>query len=272
MSETPSCFAFSSGGEPASNPRSHGAIGSSRAPDGAGLVSIGTSHTVIVENDPLRRVRRMRKGVFHSSRMIDQGLIEDQARYKALFVTLTYADDWDWRPDQISRYLTICREWARRRGFSLRYVWVLELTKRGRPHYHVVFWVPRSLTMPKADKRGWWRCGFTKTERARNPVGYLVKYASKGASADSDIPFGARLWGAGGLTCSQLRERSVHMAPMWVRQLVPLSEGVRRKDGWWFNSTTGWGYRSPWDVRLRGDGRFELFFRGWTHDSVLIPV
>jgi hypothetical protein len=246
-------------------------VGAARAPSGAGLVSFGTTDTLLIEDDPLRRIKRMKRGVFHSARLIDSGLIEEQARYKALFVTLTYSDDWDWRPDQISRYLKVCREWARRRGFTLRYVWVLELTKRGRPHYHVVFWVPRSLTMPKADKRGWWRCGFTKTERARNPVGYLVKYASKGASKDSDMPHGARLWGCGGLTRSQSRERSVLMAPAWLRALVPVAEGVRRKGGWWFNCATGWGYKSPWDVRLRGDGKLALVWWGWSERNIFIP-
>lgn len=260
----PLAFSGSAGASP-------GGGGRPIAPLGAGLVSFGTTHTVRIADDPLRRVKRMRKGVFHSAQLINQGLIDDNARYKALFVTLTYREDWDWRPDQITRYLTVCREWARRRGFALRYVWCLELTKRGRPHYHVVFWVPRSVTMPKADKRSWWRCGYSKTELARNPVGYLVKYASKGAVGDSAMPKGARLWGAGGLSVDQAKQRSVLMAPQWLRSIVPVSEGVRRKDGWWFNSTTGWGYRSPWDVRLRGDG-LELTWRGWSDSDVFIPL
>ena len=54
-------------------------------------------------------------------------------------VTLTYRDDVDWSPRQVSNYLKCVREWARRKGIFIHYVWVLELTKRGRPHYHVLF-------------------------------------------------------------------------------------------------------------------------------------
>ena len=46
------------------------------------------------------------------------------------------------------------REWARRKDIFIHYVWVLELTKRGRPHYHVLFWLPKGVSMPKADKQG----------------------------------------------------------------------------------------------------------------------
>ena len=66
------------------------------------------------------------------------------------------------------------------KGIFIHYVWVLELTKRGRPHYHVLFWLPRGISMPKADKQGWWRHGMTNTVPARSPVGYLCKYTSKG--------------------------------------------------------------------------------------------
>ena len=60
----------------------------------------------------------------------------------------------------------------------LHYVWVLELTKRGRPHYHVLFWLPKGVSMPKADKQGWWKHGMTRSG-GHSPVGYLCKYTSK---------------------------------------------------------------------------------------------
>ena len=94
-------------------------------------------------------------------------------------VTLTYRDDVDWSPRQVSNYLKCVREWARRKAIFLHYVWVLELTKRGRPHYHVLFWLPRGISMPKADKQGWWRHGMTNTVPARSPVGYLCKYIKR---------------------------------------------------------------------------------------------
>ena len=95
-------------------------------------------------------------------------------------VTLTYREDVEWSPRQVSGYLKCVREWARRKAIFLHYVWVLELTKRGRPHYHVLFWLPKGVSMPKADKQGWWKHGMTRSEWAHSPVGYLCKYTSKG--------------------------------------------------------------------------------------------
>ena len=78
-------------------------------------------------------------------------------------VTLTYRDDVDWSPRQVSNYLKCVREWARRKGIFIHYVWVLELTKRGRPHYHVLFGCLKGVSMPKADKQGWWKHGMTRS-------------------------------------------------------------------------------------------------------------
>ena len=94
-------------------------------------------------------------------------------------VTLTYREDVEWSPRQVSGYLKCVREWARRKDIFIHYVWVLELTKRGRPHYHVLFWLPKGVSMPKADKQGWWKHGMTRSEWAHSPVGYLCKYTSK---------------------------------------------------------------------------------------------
>ena len=79
-------------------------------------------------------------------------------------VTLTYREDVEWSPRQVSGYLKCVREWARRKDIFIHYVWVLELTKRGRPHYHVLFWLPKGVSMPKADKQGWWKHGMTRSE------------------------------------------------------------------------------------------------------------
>ena len=100
-------------------------------------------------------------------------------------VTLTYREDVEWSPRQVSGYLKCVREWARRKDIFIHYVWVLELTKRGRPHYHVLFWLPKGVSMPKADKQGWWKHGMTRSEWAHSPVGYLCKYTSKGIDFDS---------------------------------------------------------------------------------------
>src|SRR5690606_13814726 len=92
-----------------------------------------------IEIDPHAvRLRRLKKNVITSARLHEQEL--QGRRYKAAMVTLTYRDDVEWTPKQVTGYLKAVREWYRRKhGQALRYVWVLELTKRGRPHYHVLF-------------------------------------------------------------------------------------------------------------------------------------
>ena len=162
-------------------------------------------------------------------------------------VTLTYRDDVDWSPRQVSNYLKCVREWARRKGIFIHYVWVLELTKRGRPHYHVLFWLPKGVSMPKADKQGWWKHGMTRSEWAYSPVGYLCKYTSKGIDFDSwgKLPRGGRLYGHGGYTPKMRMTRAWRVAPAWVRELIDEIDGVKKVGAYWVNRVSGMGIRSP---------------------------
>ena len=129
----------------------------------------------------------------------------------------------------------------------LHYVWVLELTKRGRPHYHVLFWLPKGVSMPKADKQGWWKHGMTRSEWAHSPVGYLCKYTSKGIDFDSwgKLPRGGRLYGHGGYSPSMRITRSWRVAPAWVRELIDEMDGVKKVGCYWVNRLSGMGIRSP---------------------------
>ena len=77
------------------------------------------------------------------------------ARIVPVLVTLTYAEGWLWHPRQVSRFLGDVREHCRRRGFDPAHVWVMELQKRGAPHYHVVLWLRSDIRLPKPDKAGW---------------------------------------------------------------------------------------------------------------------
>ena len=84
--------------------------------------------------------------------------------------------------------------------------------------------------MPKADKRGWWRQGMTQTVWARNAVGYLAKYASKG-NGDQVIPKGVRLYGIGGLSASSRLNRAWWNLPSGVRVWGFPSDRWRRAPG-----------------------------------------
>lgn len=222
----------------------------SRTSEASGLVSILTSDTDYKLQLPCPeylRLKRLQKSVRISAQVIQDTLQQSRVKYKAHMVTLTYRDDVDWSPRQVSNYLKCVREWARRKGIFLHYVWVLELTKRGRPHYHVLFWLPRGISMPKADKQGWWRHGMTNTVPARSPVGYLCKYTSKGIDFDSwgKLPRGGRLYGHGGYTPSMRITRAWLIAPSWVRELIDQCDGVRKVGCYWVNRVSGVAIRSP---------------------------
>jgi len=176
--------------------------------------------SVVLATD-LQRVFRMRKGILTASRLINARLADyrnakgRQVHWVPVMVTLTYADNVAWQSEHISAYINCVQKWGMRQGYKFPYAWVMELTKKGKPHYHCIIWIPRRLQLPKADKRGWWPCGMTNTVRATNPYGYLSKYASKAHVVEEVIidpatgkeiikkhtfPKGARIHGIGGIT------------------------------------------------------------------------
>lgn len=233
-----------------------------RASGAFGLVSSQTSDTLLIDQGVMR-VSRMRKGVLNASRLITEGLQAGGFRWFPVMLTLTYREDIPWTPRHITTLLKAVREWSRRRGVSIPYVWVMELTQRERPHYHVMLWLPKGLTLPKPDKQGWWPWGHTRIERARKAVGYMAKYTSKGGDG-SQFPKGARIHGCGGLKPDQRAERTWWSAPRWVRELWPEWRDLPRpaKGGGWASRVTGELFRSPWRVFMEG-GRVFVRWAGF---------
>jgi hypothetical protein len=138
--------------------------------------------------------------------------------------------------------------WLKRRGHRLRYVWVAELQQRGALHYHALLWLPRGLSLPKPEKKGWWPHGSTRIEWARKPAGYLVKYASKlDSKVGLGFPPGARLHGKGGL---EELGRSVSRwfnLPHWARGVCDLAgAAVRIKGIGLVERDSGVCLPSPW--------------------------
>ena len=204
------------------------------------------------------RLRRLKKNVITTARLHQQEVAGTPT--KGAMVTLTYRPEDDWDPKQITAYIKRVREWYKRKtSLPLRYVWVLELTKAGKPHYHCLFWLRKGVTMPKADKRGWWPHGWTNTEWARRPVGYLAKYASKG-TAEKMPPKGARLYGVGGLSLSSRLERAWWNLPTYVRGWgTPLDRWRRALGGGWLRK--GAGDLDPTAGEWR-DSAFSVIFLG----------
>ena len=103
-------------------------------------------------------------------------------------------------------------------------------------HYHVLVWHPAGYSYPKPDSRGWWPHGMSNVETARNPIGYLAKYASKGTEGEA-LPPGARVSGGGGLTEAGQREVRWWLLPRYVREYFPeVGAQIRRaRGGGWIN-------------------------------------
>lgn len=185
--------------------------------------------------------------------------VQERARWKVAMLTLTYRPEVDWSPGQISEVVRHIRQYLKRKGIEMRFVWVQEFTKKGRPHYHMLLWLPLGITLPKPDKRGWWSCGMTKIEWARNAVGYIAKYASKGDSLAQPAK-GARMHGNGGLTGYALLEQRWWKLPTWLRGRVEPADRVRRaaprSGGGFVDPGSGEVYRSPWEVIFRGGAVF----------------
>lgn len=217
-----------------------------------GLVPSATSQSGLALPiiDPLsRRLGRLKRVVQTAARLHEQEAGSDS---KCLMVTLTYRDEVEWEPRHIATFIECVRLWHRKHDKRVRYVWVLEKTKRGRPHYHVLFWVPRGMHLPQADKEGWWSYGLTRTERAYRAVGYIAKYASK--AQESYKVKGARLYGVGGLNSRSARD-VLHFWRLsrWLRDRIQEGERVNRVSFvGWVHATTGEIFRSPWAVVVVG--------------------
>jgi hypothetical protein len=192
------------------------------------------------------RLARMKRSVMTTGRYLQEQWSTEGKRVRAAMLTLTYAKDDDWEPGDIRALLNRVNVWAKRHGGKLSYVWVGELTKRGRMHYHVLLWLPKGLTLPKPDKQGWWQKGLTRIEWARSALGYLCKYASKG-SATLGFPKGARISGWGGLVPALRQVRRWWMLPKWLRCYAPHTDDFRRAvGGGWVAFSSGEWLPSPY--------------------------
>jgi len=232
-----------------------------------GLVSSETSQSHRSASEQLvsqldferRRFGRLRRVILTAGRLMVDSF---RGRQRWWMVTLTYRPGVEWRPRDITTTTQRMRDWLKRRGLPCRYVWVLEATQAGRPHYHLLVQLPELTQLPHFDTQGWWTNGLTRTERAKRAVGYLAKYASK---AGSLIDWkGARCYGVSGLQSGHRAVLSWWRAPRWVRSAAgfcdaegtfPESQAqlpVRRVRGGFIDTATGVLYRSPVVARLVG--------------------
>lgn len=208
--------------------------------------------------------------------------------FRKTFITLTYRKVGEWEPHHISRFVRLMRQWFHRQCGMLdgeafrelcRFVWVAELQKRGALHYHVLVFVPRHLRLPRPDVCGWWPHGASKIETARNPVGYMVKYATKTGPDDlARLPKGVRLHGNGGMGDFARRTMRIALWPQWLRErnnadcflrfytpgvaedlgVAPGWSDVRKVTGGWLDRSTGELQPTPWRVIFEPGGQVAI--------------
>jgi hypothetical protein len=220
-------------------------------------------HAITIDRQ-MSRVVRLRKGVGLASKAL-HNLAGPRAQ--KVMVTLTYAgDNAAWKPTHMSNYIAAVRMWhTRLTGHKLRYVWVAELQGRGVIHYHAVFWLRKGVTMPRADKRGWWPHGMTKTEKAIKPIGYLMSYLSKIESKNvQEFPRGARISGSGGLDKTARDCKRWVLWPSYLQGNAEAGERYRpAKGGGYTNADTGEHFASEWQPV---GNSFKTFIRRRTHE------
>ena len=231
-----------------------------------GLVGQVTSLTYSDARDlnTRRRVRRMRRVVIAAADASRDVVSARGHRVVAVMVTLTYRPEVEWSRKQVSGYVQAVRAWLRRRGQLFGYQWVLELTQAGRPHYHVVFWLRKGVRIPKPDSSGQWPHGMTRIVEASKPVGYLVKYVSKGTlEGEHEVPKGARLFGAGSQAQEVKHARHRAGLPLWLHDATAAESRVARETGvGWVERMTGEIFQSPFVVRVyRERGRVVIVVR-----------
>lgn len=196
------------------------------------------------------RYARLRRNVGVAAKLHSVSITGGKRYYNLCMVTLTYQRD-TWESAHMSAYINHVRMWAARRfAQKLKYVWVAEMQGRGVIHYHVLFFLPKGITMPKADKQGWWPHGATRTERAVAPVNYVMKYASK-LHTKKGFPKGARTYGIGGLDQAASRSRRWLNLPAFIKARASINDRWdRAMGGGWLERSTGQIWPSEWGVCL----------------------
>lgn len=233
-----------------------------------GLVGKQTTRTHFNRKEAAqqRRITRMRRVVQATGDVLQKWHQKNRHRYRVALITVTYRPDAEWEPDHITKLMHHYRSWLHRRDVKARGLWVLELQKRGAPHYHILLWIPKGLTPPKPDKQGWWPHGMSNCKWARKPVGYAMKYASKVNSKDTPMPKGARLYGVFGVPV----QLGYYRAPEWLRALsAPGHHVTRHASGWWVDFTRGWAWRSPWTLDYIEGEEVSISWVGWSDNDVI---
>lgn len=235
----------------------------------SGLVYNSTSRTSLAEkllshsphlvDRKQYRTRKVSQAVKTTARLHQDEITASGFRFKPAMITATYSPDHHWAKKDITGLLDNCKKYLLRRYSQtrFRYTWVAELTQKGVIHYHIILWLPKGCTLPKPDKRGWWKKGSTRIEWVKNAIGYLAKYASKGSETHHNFPKNARISGYAGLNETSRREYRFWRSPASIRDLAnpegnlaPSTFDIRKTSGGYFNKDTGEYFESQYRLVL----------------------
>lgn len=123
----------------------------------------------------LNRKKRMIKKI----RKYVEFLKENYSFFKA--ITLTFRGHSEFlefvKDGGIRTFFDILRKKLR---IKFKYVYVLEIQRRGVFHYHILLALEKSVYIPPVDKVGWWKYGFSRIQNLSIPSkNYLSKYLEK---------------------------------------------------------------------------------------------
>lgn len=237
-------------------------------------------HKVQVRLSPARRLRGTarptvpgRRGAVRrfspkSRRRLRVMLAGVQTAAPVFFVTLTYpkaqAPDPERLKDDMARFSRRFR-----REFPLgAYVWVLEHTKAGTAHVHLLTWGAGYARLRAWVPRAWYEAARTgnpahlqagtRVERPRRGQGlncYLSKYSSKGRVVDAaDGQTWGRWWGvvgrpfvpwAGAVVHDVTRRVAVQLMRWQRRAGTVVTAHARARAGW---SRGRWGSKARWRI------------------------
>lgn len=199
------------------------------------------------------RVKRLRRTVLNTWNLLSNRY--DSGAYYWVMVTLTYAPGIPWNAKHISGYMASIRKHLKdhHKITKLHYFWVMELQKRGAPHYHVAIRLRHGVRVPMPDLSGMWCIGWSNVTKAKHAGGYMSKYLSKGTTIweIGCIPKGARLHGASNLDTHEMHIRRWWNLPRWVRDVLGTIQPVKRVSGG-FADKNGEFLPTPYIVDFEG--------------------
>lgn len=178
--------------------------------------------------------------------MLSRASVIEQARL--CMFTLTYKGVKDWRPGHMQRF----QDWLVMEYNSPLNVWVMELQKRGAPHYHCLVLLGKGQRWKNPQSTWGWPYGITRvTDNIHSPF-YIMKYLQKGVGDEKEYPPYARIFGRSRrlvryLSDKEYRQYTLAKIPGWARRDIEASDPTAFAfsfvGGVWYN---GWRVYSPY--------------------------